>query len=865
MTGEEQNRFLHRIRQQQQNIIVGEYRQVIHEEPTMQPLTQQQAQRQAELEKMAENVAYEDFFQHISTLPQQAGVAAGQVPQGQDAGYKERKRRKERYEENKKQNKEKPRLMQQEDKESLALLLQTKQGREYWTEEKISGTSFTRKEILQQILNHGDCSNFEKLDDYTRNLVATRALEQMMQQYEINGNTNPAELCQQIKSRGPGVSALLNPALRLGISLACRSNQYDDQTKQILRSLDEEMTTAVMEETLTHVTDKEALKQQYREDGVAAGKDEEMAEAAIKKNKAEQIQIAKRLLLMQLSNFQIKKTDADKNVSYTDWDKPMAVALSHCSRVTLTLPKVEQEENSENSQQQQKRMWKAVYTIGGENPAGDNSRTSSTHNIKRREVSRDGGFRESKEEKCKFNFSGQRGMNCAIGGLGNAGVGGKMLKNDGSCGHFYSMYKEGDNDHYGAMLMGMESDAYKTKNQLGHTHDIWATGEKASSFGAQRADEIGDKYGGRQCDLTAWTAGQIADWMELLERAMALWQKTDQGMQHPDAVAVMRKLAGGSMSNEELTDLYRTLQNWGPAVNPEDAANLTSLPNDTTFQGRTFVERWNMRRNRDVREKMINPQRANLKEVLEERYNGTAYKQFLNSDMQNASGTVRIKGLKPNRMINSLMRGVGGDASMEEMIELYDNLLSAGAGGQSQEEIQAKDARFEAGFRKLKQYYLAQMRRIKEKYGTFPTQMHPEDFLSKIGIDYFDDMSIMQDTEQMMVSGGRYFDYSNPDDAEFKLLSDYYGDANSQFFNYMVADMESVITGEFNPTEIGLQDAENSDYLPKLKVSEQQLRKENPNIKGFTDKQMEGYLVRLRERFNNEGKGNRLIERFRKQ
>ena len=58
MTGPEQNRFLHRIRQQQENIIVGEYRQVIHEEPTMQPLTQQQAQRQAELEKMAENVAY---------------------------------------------------------------------------------------------------------------------------------------------------------------------------------------------------------------------------------------------------------------------------------------------------------------------------------------------------------------------------------------------------------------------------------------------------------------------------------------------------------------------------------------------------------------------------------------------------------------------------------------------------------------------------------------------------------------------------------------------------------------------------------------------------------------------------------------
>lgn len=858
MTDTEQNNFLNRIRQQQQNIIVGEYRQVIHEEPTMQRLTQQQA----ELEKMAENVAYDDFFQHISALPQQAGVAAGQAPQGQDVGSKERTRRKDRYEEKKKQNKERPRLMQDEDRETLALLLQTKEGRKYWTDEKIGGTSFTRKEILQQILNHGDCSNFEKLDDYTRNLVATRALEQMMQQYEINGNTNPAELCQQIKSRGPGVSALLNPALRLGISLACNTNQYDEETKRVLRSLDEEMSTAVMEETLTHVTDKEALAQQYQKDGAAEGKAAAMAEAAIKKNKAEQIQIAKRLLLMQLSNFQMKKTNADETVTYTKWDKSMAVALSHCSRVALTLPKVEKEQGSGNSQQQQDRMWRAIFTIGGKNPAGDNSRASSTHDIHRRKV-KESGFAESKEEKCKFfNPFGQRGMNCAVGGLGNAGVGGKMLKNDGSCGHFYSMYKEGDKDHYGAMLMGMESDAYKTKNQLGHTHDIWATGEKASSFGAQRADEIGDKYGGRQCDLTAWTAGEITDWMELLEKVMTIWQETDRGMQHPDAVAVMRKLAGGSMSNEELVDLYRTLQSWVPAVNPEDAANLTSLPNDTRFQGKSFKERWWYigREGSGI----INPQLADLERVLNDRYNGTKQATMMHFGMRNASGTIEIQGLNGGRVVKNLMSAAGGEATMEEIVEMYDNLLSAGAGGQTPEEIQEKDARFEAGFRKLKQLYLAHMRRMKEKYGTFPTQMHPEDFLNKFGIDYFDDRMIFQDTAQMMADGARYFDYSNPDDVEFKLLSDYYGDADTLLGSYILTDQDFGSIETFKPTEQGLKDAENSVLVPKLEVSERQLREENPNIKGFTDNQMDGYLVRLRRRFNAEGKGNRLIGRFRK-
>ena len=36
------------------------------------------------------------------------------------------------------------------------------------------------------------------------------------------------------------------------------------------------------------------------------------------------------------------------------------------------------------------------------------------------------------------------------------------------------MYKEGDEEHYGAMLMGMESDAHGVMNQMGHTHEVGA-------------------------------------------------------------------------------------------------------------------------------------------------------------------------------------------------------------------------------------------------------------------------------------------------------------------------------------------------------------------------------------------------------
>ena len=272
----------------------------------------------------------------------------------------------------------------------------------------------------------------------------------------------------------------------------------------------------------------------------------EDANRAIEANKAQQIQIAKRLLLMQLSDFSKITTDTDGSESVGEWDRSMAVALSHCSRVALTMPKVG--EYAGNADEQQ-AMWRSIMTINGENTAQDNSRASSTHSIERRRVVPGEGatVRKSKEKKVLFNFIGQRGMNCAIGGLGNPGVSGKTILNNGSCGHFYSMYKEGDEEHYGAMLMGMESDAHGVMNQMGHTHDIHATPEKASSFGGQRTDEVGNKYGGRQCDLSKKSAREITRWMTALERKMQEWQSQPDGMSGAEAEEAMRLLAGESL------------------------------------------------------------------------------------------------------------------------------------------------------------------------------------------------------------------------------------------------------------------------------------------------------------------------------
>lgn len=539
--------------QQQQQM--QEQEQQMHQGPIGQ---QQQMQAQAQAQQHRMPTVYERFFQNLKPLPH-IPVAQGPAPVEAPAQTKAQRREQTRLEKRRaneaksdyadyvKQMKETPRLMDEGELHRLKVF-QSAATREAWAKEKLPHSALTREDTLKQILNDGDYSNFENLDQVMRNVVATRALKQFLHDYDIqNGHANPAQICQQIRASGAGVSALLNPGLRLALSLAQNMDEFSDEFKSFCRRLDDEMSTEVMVATLTAQADGARVVAYYSGVGNTQNMHAvEDANRAIEANKAQQIQIAKRLLLMQLSDFSKITTDTDGNERVDEWDRSMAVALSHCSRVVLTMPKIG--EYAGNADEQQ-AMWRSIMTINGENTAQDNRRASSTHSIERRRVVPGEGatLRKSKEKKVLFNFIGQRGMNCAIGGLGNPGVGGKTILNNGSCGHFYSMYKEGDEEHYGAMLMGMESDAHGVMNQMGHTHDIHATPEKASSFGGQRTDEVGNKYGGRQCDLSKKSAREITRWMTALERKMQEWQSQPNGMSGAEAEEAMRLLAGESL------------------------------------------------------------------------------------------------------------------------------------------------------------------------------------------------------------------------------------------------------------------------------------------------------------------------------
>ncbi len=259
-----------------------------------------------------------------------------------------------------------------------------------------------------------------------------------------------------------------------------------------------------------------------------------------------------------------------------------------------------------------------------------------------------------------------------------------------------------------------------------------------------------------------------------------------------------------------------------------------------------------------------------------------------NTVVQNAGGTggkVEIKGLALNRMASNLRGSLGGNMTNEQIGDMYAKLTSGQQYYQLQkiapenrtaeqqaaldaftpEQINAMDTQFAEGFGQLKGVYLDQMRRVREKYGTYITQMHPEEFVSKLGTEFFDDFSFIQDTAQMMASGGQFFDYeNNAEDKEFKLLNDYYGDAYNAISAYMATDPAAFALGkdeEFAPRADMVNFAEGRDLQNALALEGSVAAS---GAKGFTEKQQRKYEDRVRKRFSPANMVHRLIGRFRR-
>jgi len=392
--------------------------------------------------------------------------------------------------------------------------LATADAQKYIWEKEVSDTGGMSNEDIYKKCEQGDFSNFERLDIMCRNKLAKEFMtrdfagicalgttaEQVVQNMYRNGFTFQAKNAQgQLQNvRISGVAAMNFPLFRLGISLALRDRSLVSgapaATADFLKELDDHANQHMMVATLTktmNAQEQQALRAEY--------KNQAAFDEAVERDIMSKKFILKTLLLSQLAG--LKKIEGDKpkngepSLPLQEWDVSYASAFAHCSRVAFTLP-------SKKDFVDEAAYKEFMDSYMGKNKgmdAGFVSRWGATHRMER--ATRGANGKRLQELK-KFSPFGQRGMNVAVGGLGNSGISGGLLKNDGSCGHLYMKLDEGDDSSYTGMLLGFESDRPGHKNQMGHRHGAGIKNENQSSFGGQRTDEIGNKYGGRVVDAS---------------------------------------------------------------------------------------------------------------------------------------------------------------------------------------------------------------------------------------------------------------------------------------------------------------------------------------------------------------------------
>jgi len=232
---------------------------------------------------------------------------------------------------------------------------------------------------------------------------------------------------------------------------------------------------------------------------------------------------------------------------------------------------------------------------------------------------------------------------------------------------------------------------------------------------------------------------------------------------------------------------------------------------------------------------------------------------------------MRINGLSLDRIPSNLSaQGFGSELSDEQISEMasnltadhkYVNMSAEQKKNVSPEELAGLQDRFDTGFLALKESYYQQLLRLRERYGLYGTQMHPEDFLEKAGPQYFDDIAIIQDVAQMVAGGGKYFDYQHSkEDREFRDLTNYYFDVNNQISNYLTFQGFAL-----DPEHAGMPDRqqsamENMDFVSSSLNSSYE-RKSGGRGFGFFEKRR--YKKNLQQRFAQSGRQDRLFGRFR--
>lgn len=375
-----------------------------------------------------------------------------------------------------------------------------------WEGDTLTKVKVTKQSIVDAVRINHDYSQLENLDAHIRFMLAAEYAKNI----EFKGS--PEEMARRLKNAPHG--GIMNPLLRIAISLGMRGALDKVRWERSnFRALDELLCTTLVVKTMT---------------------------TNPANNPPENVQAQKLMLrtmfMCQLGDIQFK--EGGQNRQYTG---TVANMFTHCSRVGFSFSG----RASEVVGQKQ----------GDDFSSGLLHRTAATHSISRKNRTTGEKFKEIKTKGLGLYkaFMNQYGVNVAAGGFGNKGIpgpdGDRLLTNDGSCGHMYMHVEDGDETHYSGMLVGIESDTPLHINQTGHKHTITAKADSASTFGGQRIDEVGDKYDGRNVEISSCGDNELGLILTELERKYeALRQSGNQA----DLDKFVSTICGKKMSTANL-------------------------------------------------------------------------------------------------------------------------------------------------------------------------------------------------------------------------------------------------------------------------------------------------------------------------
>ncbi|MBE5847386.1 MAG: hypothetical protein E7300_06855 [Lachnospiraceae bacterium] len=403
---------------------------------------------------------------------------------------------------------------------------------------------------LYQRCQNGDYSNLQQLDPIMRNLLAKNFMARLANLFE---NGTAVDVIRALKQRD--TTLLQNPVFRIGISILSRNPsglrlQHATRDAAFYQEIEDLCNQSVMQATLMAAP----LVSAQSDSQTATATQEERD-----RNIGNQIYMAKVLLCCHLGNLQ--KVDGQHSVN---WPYTTATAFAHCSRVSISLP--DATENGVYTSQKEEELISSLMTERDQNGVipnffaskthanGLNTRGAATHTLSKKR--KNTPVSKQVEQKSRGTFTGQYGMNIAIGGMGNPapGVTGRYLKNDGCCGHVYTHIQKGSSSTYAGILVGVESDAPHMRNLTGHKHTAAASPEFVSSFGGMRIDEIGEKYGGRTVDLSGVNATDFKTKMAQLETKMRRLLTSNDPNDRQELERITGLLSGKLITDPQVLD-----------------------------------------------------------------------------------------------------------------------------------------------------------------------------------------------------------------------------------------------------------------------------------------------------------------------